>query len=522
MGTMKNKLSALVSTSIKIISLITYVSSLIFSPAFSSVNVDKNNPTGDVFSKNKLYALSEHNGAYEVILDATGLPIGYKKAIHDTAPYGHIMSTMAIGPYGGIKTKNPPSMWYSTWNNQGTKQTWVQLESGTLNRTVHTLDWPLYRYRDGAEMNQLTGEIYFTADTATHFGIKLHCKNVKLSSCIYGTEYGAVAVWDPATGHMAWNTGFIPLGEDLGKDITYWHTGTDGWAFSTDMAIDALGDMYILARHYRNSEGANGKRSLPETHHVKLVKIIVPRDENGKALTQDWEYTVVQDFGINNLLVNGLYNVTNTDAWNIFGMVFFNGLIYASYENNGGIFVFNPLDGSIRKGAQPPYNMFDMAAGQLAPIIKGTVYNDTKAFADRRDFVPLEGITVEILKNGISVGKTVTDKEGNYNFMVDSINDMTYSIIIKNPTINGEFAQQTWASADGDSENPTIAYCKVNNAFRKRTTSGICRDNIPLQSNVKMTTDEVVAIADFAITVEELPPLPIELLPQRIMYRALF
>lgn len=78
------------------------------------------------------------------------------------------------------------------------------------------------------------------------------------------------------------------------------------------------------------------------------------------------------------------------------------------------------------------------------------------------------------------------------------------------------------SAANVDKNNPTIAYCRVDNEFRKRTTSGICRDNTPLQSDVKMTTDEVIAIADFAITVEELPPLPIELIPQRIMYRSLF
>lgn len=510
---MRNKLLIKSLITIKKIIFMIFVASVLFSQASAKVNVYKEN--GNVFSKDKLYALSEHNGAYEVILDITGLPIRYERAIHDTSPVDHKMSTMAVGPYGGAKTKNPPSMWYDTWNNSGKKHTWIQLESGTLKRTEHVINWPINaRYRDGAEMNQQTGEIYFTADTATHFGIKASCNTGQCS--LYGTEYAALAVWDPVTGHLAWNTGFIPLGENLGIDVKSWSSGSDGWAISTDMAIDAHGDMYILARHYRNSSAPGGKRSYIETHHVKLVKVIVPRDSNGRAITKDWEYTVVQDFGINDQL-SGVYNPYKSSAYNIFGMVFFNGLLYASYENGGGLFVFNPLDGTIRKGAKPPYNMFDMAAGQLAPIIKGKVYNDTTAYAEKQDFVPLEGITVEILKNGILAGKTITDKEGNYSFMVDSINNMNYSIVIKDPRIDGKVAQQTWASADVNSLNPTRAYCNNHGVVRIRTSPGICRDNVPIRSDVIMTTDEVIAIAEFAITTEEeLPPIPIELLPHRI------
>lgn len=500
---MKNQLPHWIN--IKQILTILIISSL-FPQTFAEIKIYKEN--GHIFSKDKLYALSEHRGAYEVILDKTGLPIGYERAIHDTKPYGHKMSTMAIGPYGGNKTKNPPSMWYDTWNNQGTKHTWIQLESGTLNRTEHVIKWPINaRYRDGAEMNQKTGELYFSADTATHFGIKARCNTGQCG--LYGTEYAAVAVWDPVSGHLAWNTGFIPLGEDLGKDIQKWNRGSDGWALPTDMAIDADGDMYVLARHYRNP--LSGTARTRETAHVKLVKIIVPRDKLGKPITKDWEYTVVQDFGI-------IKEVSHSTAFNIFGMVFFNGLLYASYENGGGVFVFNPLNGTYRQGAKPPRNMFDMASGQLAPIIKGTVYNDTKASANRSDFIPLEGITVEILKNGIPVGEIVTDKDGSYSFMVDSISDTNYSIIIKKPRINDYLAKQTWASADHESVNPTTAYCGT----KKRTSSGICRDSMPLRSDVLMTTDDVVAIAEFAITTEDLPPLPKNLTPQRIMLHILF
>lgn len=487
--------------------LILLVSSL-STQAIAKVNVYKEK--GEFFTKDKLYALSEHYGAYEVILDKTGLPIKYERAIHDTSPVGHKMSTMAVGPYGGSKSKNPPSMWYDTWNNQSKKQTWIQLESGTLKRTEHVINWPINaRYRDGAEMNQATGEIYFTADTATHFGIKARCNTGQCG--LYGTEYAAFAIWNPVSGHLAWNTGLKPLGEDLGKDIQSWAKGTDGWAIATDLATDASGDMYVLARHYRNP--LSGTARTRETAHVKLVKIIIPRDKLGKPITKDWEYTVVQDFGI-------VQEVSHSTAFNIFGMVFFNGLLYASYENGGGLFVFNPLDGTYRKGAKPPHNMFDMAAGQLAPIIKGTVYNDTKAFANMSDFRPLAGVTVEILKNGVHVGQVVTDQDGSYNFMVDSISDTNYSIIVKNPRINGYLAQQTWASADHDSVNPTTAHCGT----QKRTTSGICRDNKPIRSDVIMTTDEVIAVADFAITAEEeLPPLPEDPLePQRVMFRKLF
>lgn len=426
----------------------------------SAQNVRVVRPDGNVFTKEKLYAVTDTNNAFEVILGPDRMPIRYNHVIA-----GSNMSTAALGPKGGLKDETPLSFWYANWRNESRNQTWYQLVSGTTKPIVHRINWPFSKYRDGAEVNQLTGEIYLSADTVTRF------ENSPTRPS-WGSEYAALAIWNPATNHLSWNHRLNPIGKNL-----------RGWRLATDMAIDAEGNMFILVRN-----GAN----------TKLVKVNIPRDAKGQPISQDWNYSIVQNFK----------SVNNS---NVYGMAFLNGLLYTSYENRE-VYVLNPLTGESKKALRPSLTFYDMASAQVAPLIRGTVYEDKTGKGDPNDFTPAAGITVEIWKDGTYIGNVITPPDGSYNFLVDSTLNQNYSIIIRNPKIEDQKAIQTWASANIKLPNRTIAYCKT--LSQQRTVTGQCQnieieksnsnfnlDDIKIRSDIVMTTDQQVAIADFAITI---------------------
>lgn len=230
--------------------LLTFFSSQTFAQKVKPIDIYKSG--GNVFSSNKLYGFAEDRGAYEIVLDSNRMPTDYISLIGD-ANNGRSMSTAALGPKGGAKSGEPLSLWYSSWDNKTDNQPWRQLVSGTTLPIEYVVKWPFAKYRDGAEMNQITGEMYLSSDTITAFG--------KSQKPGWGSEYAALAIWNPATGKKAWNYRLVPTGENL-----------EGWRIATDMAIDAEGHMFVLV--------SSGRKT-------KLVKITVPRDANGDPISQD-------------------------------------------------------------------------------------------------------------------------------------------------------------------------------------------------------------------------------------------
>ncbi|WP_211240392.1 invasin domain 3-containing protein, partial [Ignatzschineria larvae] len=379
-----------------------------------------------------------------------------------------MMSTIALGAEGGRSSGKPLSMWGWNWDNNRNPQTFYQQVSGESNITEHIVSWASNRYRDGGEMNQLTGEIYFTGATSSRIGYEGQT----------GFDYSQViSIWNPVTGATAWNTGWKMLNEDL-----------RGWYTGTDNAIDAEGNMYIIARNGNNA---------------KLVKVEIPRDASGSPLTQDYFYSVITDFG----------NVGYAN--NIFGMGFFNGLLYVTYDGNR-LYTFNTLTGEVIYQGSAPINFFDLASCQVAPVIRGRVYKDEEGLGNITDSMQgLSDIAVEIWRGDEYVGETRTDSNGQYSFLVDSTKGSEFNIVISKPEIDGVPAVQTWAGSNNPVKNPVDPFCmNAEGVSSARMGDGFCRGNnlnysealkigvekAYIRTRVIMNSDEEVAYANFALT----------------------
>jgi hypothetical protein len=206
-------------------------------------------------------------------------------------------------------------------------------------------------------------------------------------------------------------------------------------AFSSDMAIDADGNAYLLVNTI------DDKDYDKSDYGYKLVKVN----------PNDWSYDSIMLQ--NNIMLDSNY------AW---GMAFLNGKLYvATSENPAVIHAIDPIKGGtssygniiMQDGKKYGYSIDDMASCQTASAITGRVYLDKNGDGniDGKDktngkyqFVP--NIIVEIYSSltGAPIGYQYTNSLGEYNFLVEL--SKTYYIRIKQPQIYGINTHQTWAS----------------------------------------------------------------------------
>ncbi|MDR3359720.1 MAG: hypothetical protein LBO20_03525, partial [Bifidobacteriaceae bacterium] len=280
------------------------------------------------------------------------------------------------------------------------------------------------------------------------------------------------------------------------------------WLAGSDMAIDALGNIYLMLTASGNGARRHG-----------LLRINVPQDASGDPTSSGWTFELVRAFTA---------NVTNSSVW---GMAFMNGSLYTAHENNS-YYRWDTLSGQVTDlGAA--FDPVDLASAQMAPVISGTVYNDADGDGDVTGDKGLSGVIVEIWQGDAGAnstswtkkGEVVTNDSGSYSALLPS-SDAEFLVRVKRPKINGAQALQTYASA-GDftwagATNTLRPYCASPDAsYLARTTSGACHgarlDGVdaldgagdPLAatggaaiiSRVDMSTDLAVVRADFGVSI---------------------
>ncbi|MDR0504207.1 MAG: hypothetical protein LBG70_00135, partial [Bifidobacteriaceae bacterium] len=434
------------------------------------------------------------------------------------------IATMAIGP-DFVTDSNSP--WYSSWSygaqekkivayhwswgSGGTstnpdKRDWIPVQKVTPgeNKTREVLvpnptvatgrsagsNW------SGGEVNQLTGEIYFTGSN---------------SDAVRNDGQGTAALmrYNPVTEQYIAPSRLVPASEHDklsrekdGKGALA--PGDYSFTVSSDVAVDADGNFYIVV----HSEYWG-------TRVRYLLKV------TAGAHQTDWKWNKI---GV-------LTGDVPDGAW--WGMGFVNGTLYVGGTGAGRerIYRVDTMSGQVSRlnSSNAPWSIYDGAACQVAPLVTGKVYNDVNGNGQidpGEDALP--GQTVEIYdKNGVLRGTELTDGEGSYDFLVNSAGktDSDFYVRVARPQIDGVNSAQTYASAGDDNGNITTAYCWDHGQdYYESHVSGICRGaredqrdrlaestvgtaNSPVGANGAMIVskihfgnDKSVAHADFGIT----------------------
>jgi hypothetical protein len=269
----------------------------------------------------------------------------------------------------------------------------------------------------GGTVNQKTGEIYLLTEP---------CSSTRSISILKPNRYGT----------------FYLSNKSPNLDYTQ---NSACRAFSSDMAIDADGNAYLLVNIVDN------KNYDKSDSGYKLIKVN----------PQDWSYDSIMLQ--NDIMIDSHY------AW---GMAFLNGKLYVATSNTTAVIhTIDPIRGGasfygnviMQNGKKYGYGIDDMASCQTATAITGKVYLDKNGDGkiDNSDktngkyqFVP--NITVEIYNApaGTLIGSQRTNSFGEYNFLVEL--NKAYYIRIKQPQIYDANTHQTWASGGEFSWQSTI------------------------------------------------------------------
>jgi adhesin/invasin len=428
----------------------------------------------------KIYAVNAGSNIYELTINPNGRLAVSSPAVtgsRDTIALGPVSSTdNTIRMYAWEYTDVNPSSGDVVYSNYGSAA-WTNLAnpSGTFTVGANGLN--------GGEVNQLTGEVYIenpgNGDRYTGTGV---------GTGTAGTGGFRIGVFNPTTMNTT-HSNIITAG------VNYYPI--------SDMAIDAEGNAYLMAR-----AGASGSG----TWHLLRINI---KDPNGNFYPTPWTGVSVKQ----------LTNVPGA-AGAIWGSAFLNGKLYFGGSDDN-IHSLDPLTGVVTQNVYAGAiggDIYDLAACQVSPIIRGTIYND----ADGDGVIAgteggIDGVTVQLYgSSGAFLGETVTAGNGTYSFIINDSNNVNFYIRVKQPQINGVHVAQTWASGAAFTDrsgnnNIVYNYCTdfTNNNIEgtgNRACYGARADGIESSSNglagaanyysrVYVTTSLAVSHADFAFTV---------------------
>ncbi|MDR2113967.1 MAG: hypothetical protein LBO75_01670, partial [Bifidobacteriaceae bacterium] len=299
----------------------------------------------------------------------------------------------------------------------------------------------------GVDVNKDNGYVYVTGKRLQNDpGVDGNASSVTWPFAIYRMEGNT----DPDHSSrkqltcMAAITSIYPVGDTLNQQ---WIAATGSspsgnWAASADLVVDATGGVYVML-----TNGAD--------RHA-LVQFVVPRLANGDPdpSATSWGYTLVKAF------------TETTIAAPIEGMAYVDGLFYTieGDSNQPSLRRWDPVTGSsVRLGAVPAATVADLAGTQPAPeviqdpdpALEGTVYHDKNGDgAIGSGETGLANQTVEVwLGNAASNSSSwtlqetlKTDAQGKYATKLKS-HTGEYVVRVKQPTINGVNAAQSYASA---------------------------------------------------------------------------
>ena len=356
----------------------------------------------------------------------------------------------------------------------------------------------------GGEVIQQTGQIFFSGREDEGLG----------------SEY-TMMIYDPTTYEYNYSGQIMPA--TPGDNIFGTSDSTTLGYVSSDMALDADGNAYILVL---SNQAAPAFGLASGTYRTWLVKVTPSWD-----VSKPWTYQLITPVvGGPGSAGNAAGNNTSTDMW---GLAFYQGLLYYQYSSNYVVEV-NPMSGyrynvgrSTANTAISNGSVRDLASGQTAIVLQGTVYNDVDADGSVTGDPGLAGQQVALYQrvedNYVYQGVRTTNDSGNYSFLLGGFGD--YIVRLVQPGIGGVNAIQTFANGGGDT-NVVTAHCAGGNITS--ANGGICigalamptsdpalptaataagndtstqPNQMAMYSSVAVTSDRDVANANFGVTV---------------------
>ena len=370
----------------------------------------------------------------------------------------------------------------------------------------------------GGEVIQQTGQIFFSGREDEGLG----------------NEY-TMMIFDPTTYEYNYSGQIMPA--TPGDNIFGTSNGGGNGYVSSDMALDADGNAYVLVL----STLAAPTFGLPasSSYRTWLVKIIPSWD-----VSQPWTYQLVTPLTPGPGMTNSSYAGSTSYSSDMWGLAFYQGILYYQY-NETYMLQMDPMSGyryninksttntQVPNGTAPDGttavgrgSMRDLASGQTAIVLEGTVYNDVNADGSVTSDPGLSGQQVALYRNVggsyVYQGVRTTNDSGNYSFLLGGFGD--YIVRLVSPSIGGVNAIQTYANGGGDT-NIVTAQCVNGNVTS--SGGGICvgalamptsdpalpttataagndtstqPSQMAMYSSVAVTSDNDVANADFGVT----------------------
>jgi hypothetical protein len=344
----------------------------------------------------------------------------------------------------------------------------------------------------GGEVRQDTGEVYLTG----HWSADVQDN---------GDGDFKMAVYNPVNGQFKASSALAPR---TNSDALSGVGSTRQWRPFADMAIDAEGSAYIIVS--RDSSDA----------HAKWLLRVKPGTDGTTWL---WDKVVQLS------AYPGTTYPTTNSQW--YGMAFINGILYASQGSD--LWAIDTMTGQMYRVATgiSGGTIYDLAACQAAPVIRGTVFNDANGNGQQdAGEAGIPGQVVSIYGNdGRYIAVRYTDGSGGYSFIVNRVGTPSarFFVRLKHPKVGGVNAAQTYASGSTDG-NLVLPWCATaTEDYARMTESGVCRgarrDHVdtnvtptgaPTAANgitgatngagilteVTMLVDTQVAVADFGVT----------------------
>ena len=359
-----------------------------------------------------------------------------------------------------------------------------------------------YLYWSGGEVIQSTGQIFFSG-----------------GECSGMNSQFSMMIFDPNTGEYNFSGLIKPATPADNIFGTSDLCGATGYV-SSDMALDANGNAYVLAVSNHRAPTFGVTTAVSRSWLVRIVPSWDP--------FKDWTYELVTPISAGPSQGNV---PVGTDVGTVWGMAFYQGSLYA-VRPNYNISQINVMSGqafNIPPGtrvARLARDVFDLASGQTAIVIQGSVYNDVGADGSVDGDPGLPGQQVALYQQAgekyVYQGMRYTNEQGHYSFLVAG--NGNYVVRLAQPTINEVNALQTYATGGGVL-NPVTAQCVNGNITE--TDGGPCAgavampvgdpplpaaDNAPgtdssthpdemaFYSSVKVASAQEVVNADFGVT----------------------
>ena len=383
------------------------------------------------------------------------------------------------------------------------------LVPGTYSFSDYANVWPGW---SGGEVIQQTGEIFFGGGECSN--INNHYRMMIFNPQTYQYVYSGRLMPKTSADNIFGTTDGCPV--------------QNGYVAS-DFALDANGNAYLQVM------GTGGT--------MYMVRVVPDRTAGGT-----WYYNVLGRFRAAPGQGSAATNYANTGIAEkyLYGSAFFNGYLYVTMYGSsngtlGNVLVrIDPMSNMVYSlgvglsGATGNGYIQDLASGQTAQVVQGTVYNDANANGSiESGEVGVPDVTVAAYGKNTSGqyvfrGYKTTDASGDYAFLLAGDGDYIFRVV--QPQINGVNAVQTWADgAVKTAPNSSVSItAKCIGGDVTAEAGGVCEGakampapdpalpddsaigtstatqpaDMPIYTMVSIRGDELVGDADFGITTQ--------------------